>query len=182
MWQGSLTGLGTGAILGAFLAGVKTRKSAGSTSTISSPDIPLPNKEPVKAKAAEAKAPPIPAIASSKPATSAVPTTLTSLQTEVLYCLLALLTAKKISSETLGDQPELGFSTPASSNLPELRTWAETMARSQPDTYDETQLPDLQSVTVDEARQLLIEAGFSVQAVDQAWQLMQAAGPMPPLT
>jgi len=56
------------------------------------------------------------------------------------------------------------------------------MVQSQPDTYDVTKLPDLKTVTVAEARQLLIEAGFSVQAVDQAWQLMQAAGPMPPLT
>jgi len=66
--------------------------------------------------------------------------------------------------------------------LERMRTGVETTARSQPDTYDVTQLPDLQFVTVDEARQLLIEAGFSVQAVDQAWQLIQAAGPLPPLT
>jgi hypothetical protein len=176
MWKGSFTGLGTGAILGAFLAGVATRKTA---KTISS-TTPFPDKKPVKAAAKAA--PPPPAIASPEPAITAVPAALTSLQAEVLYCLLALLTAKQLSSETMGDESQSITTPVASSSLPELRTWAEAMARSQSDTYDVTQFPDLQFVTVDEARQLLIEAGFSVQAVDQAWQLIQAAGPTPPLT
>nr|WP_290226383.1 hypothetical protein [Trichocoleus desertorum] len=177
MWKGSFTGLGTGAILGAFLAGVATRKTAKPISTTS-----LPDKKPVKAKAEAKAASTPPAIASSDPATTAVPAALTSLQAEVLYCLLALLTAKQLSSEAIGDESQSLTTPVASSSLPELRTWAETMARSQSDTYDVTQFPDLQFVTVDEARQLLIEAGFSVQAVDQAWQLIQAAGPIPPLT
>jgi len=67
--------------------------------------------------------------------------------------------------------------------MPErMRTGAETMARSQSGTYSAAQLSDPQSVTVAKARQFLIESGFSVQAVDQAWQLIQAAGPLPPLT
>lgn len=155
MWQGSLTGLGTGAILGAFFAGLATRKTASALTT--APSV------------------------TAKPAALVHPPDLSSLQTEVLYCLLALLTTKQISSEAV-DAEAPDSELPASANLPELRTWAETMARSQSDTYDVTKLPDLQAVTVEEARQLLIEAGFSVQAVDQAWQLMEAAGPMPPLT
>ena len=172
MWKGSLTGLGTGAILGAFFAGLATRKTAPApTSTIHSQNPQV----------TEAKPAPTAATLATEPAASAPSPVLTSLQTEVLYCLLALLTAKQINSEAV-DAEDPDSKAPASANLPELRTWAETMARSQSDTYDVTQLPDLQAVTVEEARQLLIEAGFSVQAVDQAWQLMEAAGPMPPLT
>jgi hypothetical protein len=111
----------------------------------------------------------------------AAPVALTSLQAEVLYCLLTLLAAKQISSESVG--AELGSETATESpNLAELKTWAEVMVRSQPNTYSAAQLSDLQSVTVAEARQFLIESGFSVQAVDQAWQLIQAAGSVPPLT
>ncbi|HEY9748106.1 MAG TPA: hypothetical protein V6C63_05490, partial [Allocoleopsis sp.] len=118
----------------------------------------------------------------SAPAISVPPAALTSLQTEVLYCLLALLTVKQASSEVIAAELPADSAASASGTLPELKTWAETMARSQPDTYDVTKLPELQAVTVDEARQLLIEAGFSGQAVDEAWQLIEAAGPMPPLT
>lgn len=174
MWQGSLTGLGTGAILGAFFAGLATRKTAPN------PALTIHSQEPETTGTKPTVAAPVPVTADS--ATLESPAALTSLQTEVLYCLLALLTAKQVGSEAMNSGIAADVTAPELGNLPELRTWAETMARSQPDTYDVTKLPDLQAVTVEEARQLLIEAGFSVQAVDQAWQLMEAAGPMPPLT
>jgi hypothetical protein len=174
LWQGSLTGLGAGAILGAFFAGLATRKTAPNPAlTIHALDQGIP-----EAKPASTTAPPT----ASESVTLVAPTALTSLQTEVLYCLLALLTAKQISSEAVETEPATDEETSESANLPELRTWAETMVRSHPDTYDVTKPPDLQAVTVEEARQLLIEAGFSVQAVDQAWQLLQAANSLPPLT
>ncbi|HEY9807542.1 MAG TPA: hypothetical protein V6D04_13305 [Candidatus Obscuribacterales bacterium] len=174
LWQGSLTGLGAGAILGAFFAGLATRKTAPNPAlTIHSPDQGI-----TEAKPTSTTAPPT----VSESVTLAAPTALTSLQTEVLYCLLALLTAKQISSEAVETELATDEKTPDSANLPELRTWAKTMVRSHPDTYDVTKPPDLQAVTVEEARQLLIEAGFSVQAVDQAWQLLQAANSLPSLT
>ncbi|WP_199295875.1 hypothetical protein [Trichocoleus sp. FACHB-591] len=171
MWRGSLTGVWTGAVLGAFVAGLATRKVPASPTLIIHP-----SHQPVQSATEGASV--VPAI-TSEPATLATPAALTSLQTEVLYCLLALLTTKQISSETPRAEAELD-TTIASPNLVELKTWAEDIARSQPDTYDVTQLPSLQSVTVDEAQHLLVEAGFSVQAVDQAWQLLQASGQMPP--
>lgn len=180
IWQGSLTGLGTGAILGAFLAGIATRKTAVT------PTLRAHSQDQQATGKTEPTAP-----IASDPATSATPAALTSLQTEVLYCLLALLTAKQVGSETtsaeaisaeaVSTEAESATTPPTSSGLTELRSWAETMARSQPDVYDITRLPDLQSVTVTEGRQLLVEAGFSVQAVDQAWQLLEIASPMPPL-
>ena len=176
LWQGSLTGLGTGAILGAFFAGLATRKAAPNPAlTIHALDQGITETE---AEPASTTATPT----ASESVILAAPTALTSLQTEVLYCLLALLTAKQISSEAVETELATDEETLESANLPELRTWAETMVRSHPDTYDVTKPPDLQAVTVEEARQLLIEAGFSVQAVDQAWQLLQAASSLPPST
>lgn len=174
MWQGSLTGLGVGAILGALFAGLATRKTA------STPTLTIHSQDPEGSETQSVPTASVPT--DSEPATSVPPAALTSLQTEVLYCLLALLTARQVSSEAMAADLPADSAASVSGTLPELKTWAETMARSQPDTYDVTKLPDLQAVTVDEARQLLIEAGFSVQAVDEAWQLMEAAGPMPPLT
>ena len=158
-WDSSLAGFSTGAVLGVFVAGLAThpkfRRQTTSTFIPTNPDEPDPPRSPT------AFTPP-PALE------------LTSLQTEVLYCLLVLLAAQS-------DQLDPADSLPAQSKntaqyLPQFRVWAETMAQSQSSTYDVTKLPDVQCLTVSEARQLLIAAGFSTQAVDQAWQILRAAG------
>ena len=157
-WDKSFAGFSAGAVLGVFVARLATqttnRDQTTSTFIPTNPDEPEPPRSPA------AFTPP--------PASE-----LTSLQTEVLYCLLVLLAAQS-------DQPDAESMSTQSRNttqyLPQFRVWAETMAQSQSPTYDVTKLPDAQYLTVSEARQLLIAAGFSTQAVDQAWQLLRAAG------
>jgi len=76
MWQGSLTGLGAGAVLGAFLAGLATRKATPTpTFTIHSEALQHPESQ---------VAPTTPTADPSEPDLSGPPATLTSLQTEVL--------------------------------------------------------------------------------------------------
>ncbi len=156
-WDSSFAGFSVGAILGVFVARLATQTTNRSHTT--STFIPTNLDEPELLRSP---------IVSSSPALE-----LTGLQTEVLYCLLVLLAAQSDQSDA--------ESTPTQSKntaqyLPQFRVWAETMAQSQSPTYDVTKLPDAQDLTVNEARQLLISAGFSTQAVDQAWQILRAAG------
>lgn len=158
-WDTSFTGFSVGAVLGVFVARVATQTTdRGQTTSTFIPTNP-DDLEPPRSPAAFTPPPTL---------------ELTSLQTEVLYCLLVLLAAQS-------DQPDSSESMSAqfrntAQYLPQFRVWAETMAQSQSPTYDVTKLPEAQCLTVSEARQLLIAAGFSTQAVDQAWQILRAAG------
>jgi hypothetical protein len=87
---------------------------------------------------------------------------LTPAQREVLQCLLILLAA---TSERKA-QPSLPLSGGSTQVLsPELQRWAEVTARSHPLSS--------QNITPAQAKQLLVELGFSERAIVQAWRIVQ---------
>ena len=163
-WNGGFTGFWTGTIIGAFVGGLATHKGLQDRNTLT---VISDHPKPAAAKSLAVGGTETPALE------------LTSLQTEVLYCLLVLLATQSNSSGVSGPQALTPEET--AHYLPQFRRWAEAMAQSQPNNYDVTRLPEVQSLTAQEARQLLMAAGFSAHAIDQAWQIMQAANQTPPL-
>jgi hypothetical protein len=90
---------------------------------------------------------------------------LTQSQREVLQCLLILLAAtpdrQKSSAVPSGNSQEQILS-------PALQEWAKVTARSHPLAT--------QNITLAQAKQLLVELGFSERAIEQAWRIVQVRG------
>jgi hypothetical protein len=146
-WQGSFTGLWMGMVLGGFAGGLATRKPEREAlvNTINSlqPDVFNRTNTGVEV------------LLSSD-------LKLTPAQREVLQCLLIFLAAtpdrQKFSSVLSGNSQTQILS-------PELQEWARVTARSHPLAT--------QNMTLAQAKQLLGELGFSEQAIEQAWKIVQ---------
>jgi hypothetical protein len=150
-WQGSFTGLWTGMVLGGFAGGLATRKphpempvdAANSLQTHESDVITLGGTGVEVSLASDLK--------------------LTQTQREVLQCLLILLAATPNRQNFPGAAS--GSSTSAQLISPELQEWARVIARSHPLAT--------QNITLAQAKQLLIELGFSEKVIEQAWRIVQ---------
>jgi len=151
-WQGSFTGLWTGMILGGFAGGLATRKPHSKT--------PLDAANTSAAQTHESSQTPLGNAGIEVPLSPELK--LTQTQREVLQCLLILLSATPDRQKPLavpsGDSQEQILS-------PELQEWAKVTARSHPLAT--------QNITLAQAKQLLVELGFSERAIEQAWRIVQ---------
>ncbi|WP_199313609.1 hypothetical protein [Leptolyngbya sp. FACHB-671] len=158
-WQGSFTGLWTGMVLGGFAGGLATRKPQQ--------EAPMDAANP-SVQANES------ALQANEPDTTTLGNTgvevplssdlkLTQMQREVLQCLLILLAATSDHQNL----PKLPSSSSAHAQIlsPELQEWAKVTARSHPLAT--------QNITLAQAKQLLVELGFSERAIEQAWRIVQ---------
>lgn len=152
-WQGSFTGLWTGLVLGGFAGGLATRSPRSETlvdtTKISSLQTDKSNVTTLGSTGVE-----VPLSSDLK---------LTQTQSDVLQCLLILLAAapdrqnpSTISSGKTSQEQVLS---------PELQEWARVTARSHPLAT--------QNITLAQAKQLLVELGFSEKAIEQAWRIVE---------
>lgn len=149
-WQGSFTGLWMGMVLGGFAGGLATRRPQRETpvDTINSLQPDVFNRTPLGNTGVE-----VPLSSDLK---------LTPAQREVLQCLLILLAAtpdRQKFSSVLSDNSQTQILSP------ELQEWARVTARSHPLAT--------QNMTLAQAKQLLVELGFSERAIEQAWRIVQ---------
>lgn len=151
-WQGSFTGLWTGMILGGFAGGLATHKPKpqSSVNTVSAASQSLESDVTTLGNTGVE----VPLSPDLK---------LTPAQREVLQCLLILLAATS-DRQNLASVPS-DSSAHAQILSPELQEWAKVTARSHPLAT--------KNITLAQAKQLLVELGFSERAIEQAWRIVQ---------
>jgi hypothetical protein len=152
-WQGSFTGLWTGMVLGGFAGGLATRKPQQ--------EMPVDTANPSALQANESEVTTLGNTGVEVPLSSDLK--LTQMQREVLQCLLILLAAT--SDRQNLSKPPSGSSAHAQILSPELQEWARVTARSHPLAT--------QNITLAQAKQLLVELGFSERSIEQAWRIVQ---------
>jgi hypothetical protein len=151
-WQGSFTGLWTGMVLGGFAGGLATRKPQ--------PETPIDTANS-SVQTHESDVTTLGSTGIEVPLSSDLK--LTQAQRDVLQCLLILLAA----TPDRQNFPEgaSGSSTHTQILSSELQEWAKVTARSHPLAT--------QNITLAQAKQLLVELGFSEKAIEQAWRIVQ---------